>query len=285
MKVTLAGLGLNLCLVMIKLWVGILFKSQALIADGVHSISDLLTDFITIVGIKYSSGEPDEDHPYGHARIQTVLAMIMGFVLFAAGAGIVVGAVNSIYGHQPATPSLLVILAAATSIALKEGLYWYTIRVGRASRSLLIIGNAWHHRSDAFSSVAVLIGAGAIYLNPSWQLADAYAALIVSFFIFKVAASLIVSAFKEVVDTAPEQGLLDDMEKAALLIEGVREAHDIKARYLGPQISVEIHIVVDPDLTVREGHAIAKQVEKQLIEKVDDIYRVITHVDPDPKPK
>ncbi|MDF1546022.1 MAG: cation diffusion facilitator family transporter [bacterium] len=283
MKVTLVGSVVNLFLIGLKLWVGFAVKSQALIADGVHSLSDLLSDLVAILGLKYSAKEPDEDHPYGHARIQTVSTLIMGIILLAAGGLIVYNAVEAIYIHEPSHPSLLAIAAAAISILLKEWLYWYTIRVGKAARSLLIIGNAWHHRTDALSSVAVLIGVVAVYLNPDWHLADMYAALFVSFFIFKVGGSLFVSAFKEVVDTAPSSETLLLLEREAMEIEGVRQAHDIKARYLGPQLFVEVHIVVDPDISVRKGHAIAKQVERRLIERVDDVERVIIHVDPDPK--
>ncbi|HUV31248.1 MAG TPA: cation diffusion facilitator family transporter [Acidobacteriota bacterium] len=283
LRVTWVGMAVNVALVVFKLWVGFVSRSQALIADGMHSLSDLFSDFVVIFGLKWGRKQEDEDHPYGHARIETISSMVVGLLLILVGLGIAYRAIQSIYTHQASIPSLFAIYAAATSIALKEGLFWYTYIVGKRLRSLVLIGNAWHHRSDALSSVAVLIGVGAVYVNPNWHLADSYAALVVTFFVVKIGINLVWGAFRELSDTAPGQEVLAQLAEKARQMEGVRQVHDMRARHSGAQIFVELHIVVDPGLTVREGHQIAKSVKRRLIVEFPDVTRVIIHVDPEPK--
>ncbi len=162
-------------------------------------------------------------------------------------------------------------------------MYWYTIVLGRRLRSPALIGNAWHHRSDALSSVAVLAGVGASYVEPAWTRADAYAALLVTFFVLRVGVNLTWSALKELSDTAPGPVVVEAIARTAGEAEGVRQVHDIRARYSGPQVFVEVHIVVDPDLSVRQGHGIAGDVKWRLLGGLTDVTRVIVHVDPDTK--
>lgn len=281
--VTWVGLIVNIVLVVGKIAAGIAARSQALIADGVHSLSDLFTDVVVLVGLRLGRKEEDENHPFGHARIETISGMIIGTVLLVVGLGIGYNALMSIYEHRSAAPGFLAIVAALASILLKEAMYRYTLRVGQKIKSLALIGNAWHHRSDAFSSVAVLIGVTAAYVNPAWHLADAYAALMVTFFIIWVALGLTWDALKQVVDTAPDRKVLDQLILSASKIEGVREVHDVRARYSGSQIFVEMHVVVDADLSVREGHRIASLVRAHLVNEVSDVTRVIIHVDPESK--
>ncbi|MBN1212149.1 MAG: cation transporter [candidate division Zixibacteria bacterium] len=283
LKVTWVGLAANLVLVVIKFWGGIVGRSQALVADAVHSVSDLFSDVVVLFGLKWGRKVADEEHPYGHARIETISSLIVGFLLLVVALGIAYRSVLSIYNHKTSSPELLTIYVAALSIVVKEALYWYTVRVGRHIRSIALVGNAWHHRSDALSSVAVLIGVAAAHFNPAWHLADSYAALIVSFFIFKIGGSLTWSAFKELADTAPDKDILRTIEKKASDVLGVRQVHDLKARYSGRDIFVDIHIVVDPNITVRQGHAIAKEVEYCLVNEIRDISRVTIHIDPDIK--
>ncbi len=279
--VTWVGCVVNIILVIIKIVVGFAVRSQALVADGVHSLSDLFSDFVVILGLKLGRQEEDENHPFGHARIETISGMLVGAILVVVGAGIAYNAFESVYEHRVSTPGVFAIVVAAASILLKEGMYWYTIKVGRRIKSLVLIGNAWHHRTDAFSSVAVLIGVTAAYVNPAWHLADAYAALVVTLFIFRVGASLVWDALKQVVDTAPDRKILDQLVETAMKVEGVEQVHDVRARYSGQQIFVEIHIVVDPELTVRQGHEIADVVRFHLVNEIADVTRVIVHVDPE----
>jgi cation diffusion facilitator family transporter len=283
-RATWIGSIVNLFLAVFKTWVGFLSRSQALVADGVHSLSDLFSDVIVILGLRWGRKSEDEDHPFGHARIETISSMVVGVVLIAVGLGLAQSAVDALGSGERPAPSLLAIWAAAASIVLKEGMYWYTVVVGRRLRSPALIGNAWHHRSDALSSVAVLAGVGAGYADPAWSRADAYAALLVTFFILRVGVNLTWAAFKELSDTAPAPAEVEAIAGKAREVEGVRQVHDIRARYSGPQIFVEVHIVVDPELTVRQGHEIARAVKWRLLDDQSDVTRVIVHVDPDTKP-
>jgi cation diffusion facilitator family transporter len=281
LNVTWAGLFLNVVLAGIKLWGGIVGRSQALVADAVHSVSDLFSDVIVLLGLRWGRKAADEDHPYGHGRIETIATLLVGFFLLVVSLGIAYNAILSIYHHRISDPSLLALIIAAISIIAKEAMYWWTVMVGRRINSMALQANAWHHRSDALSSVAVLAGVGAAYINPGWRLADSFAALVVSFFILRVAASLSWAAFKELADTMPEDEVLAEIDKVARSINGVRNVHDIKARRSGPNLLVELHVVVDKNITVLQGHAIAKDVEACLLSREIGIRRIITHVDPD----
>jgi cation diffusion facilitator family transporter len=271
----------NVLLVVLKLSVGIVGRSQALIADGVHSISDLFSDMAVYFGLKWGRKAADEAHPYGHGRIETLSGLVVGLILFLVALGIAYNAVVSIYRHETEAPSVLVIFVAGFSIVIKEVLYWYTLAVGRRIDSPALIANAWHHRSDALSSVAVLIGVGVAYLNPEWHVADSVAALVVSYFIVRVSVSLLSTAANELVDTTPGPDVMDGIRQRASAITGVREVHDIRARKSGPHILVELHIVVDKDITVLEGHGIAKQVEGALLHELPKVSKVTIHIDPD----
>lgn len=282
-RVTVVGAVVNLALAGLKLWIGTIANSRALVADGVHSLSDLFTDFVVLLGLKWGRKEPDQDHPYGHARIETVAGFIIGLVLIMAGVAIAYKALVTIHRHEITQPTYGAAVVAAVSILVKEIMFRYSLRVGRRIRSLALVGNAWHHRTDALSSVAVLAGVSAGLINPEWYLADAYASVLVALLVFKSGADLSWTSFKEVVDTAPDESVLKLLEREASAVEGVREAHDILARSSGSYLLVEVHIVVDPDLTVREGHTLAKSVKRHLLEKVSDVAKVIVHVDPDPK--
>ncbi len=282
LTVTRVGMLVNFALFVIKITAGWFGRSQALIADGVHSLSDLLSDIVVLLGLKWGRKEEDESHPFGHARIETIAGMFIGLVLIGTGVGLAYSSVSAISNRVESSPGLTAIIAALISIGLKEWLYWYTVKVGRRIKSLALIANAWHHRSDALSSVAVLVGVTGAYLSPAWAMADAYAALIVTFFVVKIGAGLIWSATKEVIDTAPDQAAMDQVKETALRIPGVRQTHDIRARLSGGRIFAEIHIVVDPDLTVRAGHEIADAVKQSLLDEVAGMARIIVHVDPEP---
>ena len=252
-----------------------------MVADGVHSFSDLFSDLVVLAGLKYGRKEADEQHPYGHGRIETLASLIVGVFLFAVGVGIAWHAIQSIFRQEIMEPSGWAIWVAAFSILLKELMYRYTVGVGRRIRSSVVIANAWHHRTDALSSVAVLIGVVAAWSNPDWRMADSLAALVVAYPIIRVSIPFGMTALRELIDTAPESETMDRIKLSTLDIEGVREVHDIRARRSGPDLIMELHIVVDPNQSVIEGHRIAKAVEKRLREKIEGANRVTIHVDPD----
>ena len=279
-SVTLVGVLVNAFLIVLKFLAGTFGHSQALIADAVHSVSDLFTDAVVLYGLWVGRKGPDDEHHFGHARIETLASAIVGLALIATALYIGIEAGLNIYSHTKYHPTGFALIGAAISVVLKEALYHFTVRIGRRIKSAVIIANAWHHRSDALSSIAVLIGVTASLLKPTWHILDAYAALFVSFFIIKVGFEILWGTLREFTDTAPKPEVLDRMTCCAVKVEGVMNAHDLRVRTSGGLYQVEIHILVNGRLTVMEGHLIAKRVESCLEEEIEDIGKVIVHVDP-----
>ncbi|MBD3401971.1 cation diffusion facilitator family transporter [candidate division GN15 bacterium] len=284
-RVTLVGLVLNLLLIGLKLFGGIVGRSQALIADAVHSASDLFGDGVVLLGLKWGRKEADADHPYGHGKIETIAGFVVGLILLAAAGSIAYNAIASIYEHEGRTPSSIAIIVAVISIGSKEAVYWYTRAVGRRIRSTAVIANAWHHRTDALSSVAVLIGLIASQINPNWFLADSIAALVVSLFLMHTCWSLLWGALRELSDIAPERRILAELKERAARVPGVMQVHDLKARHSGPNLLVEMHVVVDGRISVYDGHEIAREVRVRLLEDIDAVSDVLVHLDPDSEMK
>ncbi len=278
--VTLVGVLVNALMVVIKLVCGILGHSQALIADAVHSISDLFTDAVVLVGLKVGRKAPDQDHPFGHGRVETLSSAVVGLILVGVAIYIGIEASTNIYDHTEYHPTWLALGAAAVSILLKEALYQYTVRVGHRIKSLVIMANAWHHRSDALSSVAVLLGVLGAKINPDWHILDAYAALLVSFFIVKVGLGILTGAARELADTAPRPEALDNIEQCIQRVPGVIAFHDLKGRTSRGLHLIEVHVVVDGTLSVTEGHGIAEDVELRLKAEIPDLIHAVIHVDP-----
>lgn len=284
-KVTLVGVLVNTLLILLKIAAGIFGKSQALIADAVHSLSDLFTDAMVLIGFKIGRKAPDEGHPFGHARIETLVSAVIGLALIGTAIYLGLKSALAIYRHMEYHPTNLALIGAAVSVALKEGLYHYTARTGRRIKSRLILANAWHHRSDALSSVAVLLGVAGARIRPSWHILDSFAALLVSFFIVKVGLDIIQESLLEFIDRAPSPDILRKIQHHVTNVEGVLDVHDLRVRTSGGLYQAEVHVVVNGLLTVKEGHRIAKAVESCLAEKVEDLHSVIVHVDPAPEVK
>jgi len=279
-SVTLIGALANGLLILLKFTAGLFGQSQALIADAVHSISDLFTDVVVLLGIKMGRRVPDAKHQFGHGRIETLASAIIGLALIGTALYLGVEASMNIYGHKESHPTVLALIGAGISIAVKEALYRYTVRTGRKIQSQLVVANAWHHRSDAFSSVAVLVGVAGTLINPSWHILDAFAALLVSFFIVKIGIDILISCLREFTDTAPSPEVISKMDCCIRGVKGVLETHDLRVRTSGGRFQMETHIVVNGQLTVKQGHRIAKLVERCLFEEIGDLDRVIVHVDP-----
>jgi cation diffusion facilitator family transporter len=279
-SVTIVGALVNTILILLKFFAGIFGSSQALIADAVHSVSDLFTDVVVLLGIRIGRKPPDERHPFGHARIETLASTIVGIALIATALYLGIKAALNIYHHNEFHPTSLALIAAGVSIALKEAIFHYTVHTGRRIKSQLIMANAWHHRSDALSSVAVFLGVAGTRIKPSWHILDSFAALLVSFFIVKVGLEILRIALREFIDTAPQPEIISKIEQCAFTVDGVLDTHDLRVRTSGGFYQMEIHIVVDGQLTVAEGHRIAKAVESCLVKDVDNLDRIIVHVDP-----
>jgi len=279
-SVTLIGALVNALLIFLKLLAGVFGQSQALIVDAAHSVSDLFTDAVVLFGFGIGRKAPDEEHHFGHARIETLASATVGLALIATALYLGIGAAWNISGHKVYHPTRLALLGAGVSIVLKEIMYRYTVHIGRRIKSPAIVANAWHHRSDALSSVAVLLGVTGAVIKPSWHILDSYAALFVSFFIIKIGLEIVGNTLREFTDTAPKPEILNKIRSCTMSVDGVIDMHDLRVRISGGLYQMETHIVVDRQLTVAEGHRIAKEVESCLIEEVADLDRVIVHVDP-----
>ena len=280
-RITWVGMGVNAALIALKLWGGLAGRSRALIADAVHSISDLVSDFIVLIGLHFLGKKEDEEHPYGHGKIETLAAIGVGVLLLAAAVKIGYEASFAIYRGDVAAPHRFTIIIAAASVAAKEMLYHATVRIGRRVGSEALIANAWHHRSDAWSSVVTLGGVTAASFVPRLRVLDSYAALFVSFFIVRVAAEILWSALRKIVDTAPSAEFVTAVKLIVERVPGVRQCHDIMARYYARRIRMELHIVVDPGMTVAEAHDIIDRVVEVVTTKFEDIEKILVHVDPD----
>lgn len=279
-KVTWVGLAANFALSVIKFGGGILGSSQALVADAVHSISDTSTDIAVIVGSHYWAKPPDEDHPYGHRRMETLVTIFIGFVLLAAGLGIGWKAFSA-YGetnHGP--PGKIAVFVAAVSVVCKEILYRWTAKVGMVVRSAALAANAWHHRLDAISSIPVLVAVGSAILFPSWVFLDQIAAVVVSIFIIQAAVKIIWPGIRELMEAGAPREACERIKTIALGNDTVRKVHGIRTRYLSNGMLVDLNIVVDGSITVIEGHDAAEDVKKRIIEGESDVLDVIVHVDP-----
>jgi len=278
-KVTFLGLYMNIALTAGKISLGYLGRSQAVIADGVHSLSDLITDFAVLFGVKYWSAPPDENHPYGHARIESIITLIIGFILAMVAVGIGYKAISTIRDEHLNQTLWIASIGPFLSIILKEYLYRITVSTGRKVKSSAVIANAWHHRSDALSSIPALAAVVLATINPAWSFVDHIGAIIVSIFILKVSWDIIKPAFIELTDTGADDKEKEEINKIAMNISGVEEVHDIRTRKFSSELIVDLHILVDPNISVFEGHEISEKVKKQLIAEMN-IIDAIVHIEP-----
>jgi len=279
-RVTYVGAIVNVFLTIIKIGVGVLGQSASLIADGIHSLSDLISDLFVIVAIKLGSREADHDHPYGHRRFETMATVLLGIGLVAVATGIAWDAVERLVDPTKLlSPTQETLGIAAVSILANEWLFHYTKRVGEMTRSKLLLANAWHHRSDAFSSVVVLAGIGAVLLG--YPMADAIAAVLVAILIAKMGLGLVWESINELVDSALPEEMVRDIRKVIKQTPGVQSIHLIRTRRMGEDACVDTHIVVDARISVSEGHMIGDAVRDRLKTEFDDITDVLVHIDPE----
>jgi cation diffusion facilitator family transporter len=279
-RASYVGACVNIMQTLIKITFGILGQSAALVADGIHSLSDLMSDALVITAVRLGSREADKEHPYGHRRFETIAGVILGGSLIFIGAGIG----WSVYERMsnPETlpvPNELSLAITTVSILLNEWLYHYTKRIAKITRSKLLLANAWHQRSDAFSSIVVLIGIGAVMLG--YPLADAIAAIIVALLVIKIGLNLTIEGIKELVDTALPDSLVAEIRTVIYGIDGVEDIHLLRTRYMGEDALIDAHIIVDPRISVSEGHRIGDMVRDELIARFDDVMEVLVHVDPE----
>ena len=283
--VTLWGAAVNIILTVCKVAAGILGRSSAMIADGIHSLSDLLSDFVVIAFTHISSKEKDRDHSFGHGKFETLATLIVSIILIIVGAELmhdgakkIIGVFNGITIPRP---GYIALLAAALSIAAKEVLYHITIKVGKKTRSSAVMANAWHHRSDALSSIGSLIGiGGAIVLGDKWTILDPLTSCIISIAIIVVAIKMAMPCLAELLDAALPEDIEDEIIRTASAIPGVIDVHDLKTRRNGMSMIIDAHILVDPTISIVQAHDIATEVEEALYSKYGKETQISIHMEP-----
>lgn len=284
-KVTLIGFFVNMLLSVGKLVAGVIGQSGAMIADGVHSISDFFTDLVVLVFVRVSALPKDEDHDYGHGKFETLATIIIGLALFAVGAGILYKSVKLILsvigGENIAQPKAIALIAAAVSIVVKEILFRYTKREGEKVDSSVMVANAWHHRSDALSSIGTLVGiGGAYFFGQKWSVLDPIAAIIVGILIVKVSYDLIKPGIGEMLERSLPKEQEDEIEQLVLTNKNFSDIHNMKTRRIGSAIAIELHVRVPGNMTVTESHNATEDVEKKLKAHYGPRTQVILHVEP-----
>jgi len=276
---TLAGSLVTVCLVLVKLAAGILGHSAALVADALHSVSDLCNDAVVFLGYRWGRRPEDASHPYGHGKVETLATVIVGGVLVAVGLSLGGRSLAGLFGPPPAqAPGLIALAAAAVSIVAKEAIYRRTIRVARRLDSRLLMANAWDHRSDVFASTAALLGVGGARMGLTW--ADAAAAMVVCVFIVRMGWQFGWPSLLDLVDTSPGEELHRQIAAAVEDVTGVHGYHDLRTRRLGRDVFVDVDIEVDPELNVIQGHDVARAVKQALLTQVRGVRDAMVHVEP-----
>lgn len=284
-KTTWVGFVCNLMLTIGKILAGLLGRSSAMIADGIHSLSDFVTDIVVICFISISAKGKDEDHNYGHGKYETFATFIISVMLIVVGAGLLWASVTKVLvalqGESLTRPEPVALMAAIASIIVKEGLYQYTARAGRRIASDTVVANAWHHRSDALSSVGTLVGiGGAMFLGESFRVLDPIACGVVSVFIIVTGAKLLLPAVRELLETSLPVETEREIGAIVTRTPGVRAYHNMKTRKSGSAYIVDLHIKVDPYITVNEGHAISHAVEENLRARFGITLQTSIHIEP-----
>lgn len=277
-RVTIIGMILDAILGIIKVIGGALFHSQALLVDGIHSFTDVASDLVVLGVMKVSRQEPDDDHPYGHQRIETFGTLVLGSILIAVGAALAwENTLRLIEGGVDTVPGWPVLVAATASVVSKEWIFRYTRHVGQAIRSDLIIANAWHSRTDAFSSVVVVVSTAGAMLGMVWL--DVFAAVVIAIIIIHIGWKFTWDSVKELVDTGLSPEDTEMLKSIARDTNGVRNVHELRSRRMGHDILLDIHLVVRPEISVSEGHQIGMQVVSGMRDALDNIRDINFHID------
>lgn len=284
-RVTILGMFVNMVLFIFKLVAGIFGRSGAMIADAVHSASDFATDIVVLAFVQISAKPRDDDHKWGHGKYETLASLIIGVALFAVGVEILVDSAEKIVavaaGKELPRPGVIAIIAAAMSIVVKEALYHYTMRVGKRLDSPSVVANAWHHRSDALSSIGALLGIGAAYfLGEKWRIADPIAAIVVAALIVKVAYDLCRTALAELLEKSLPKDVEDDILSIIAATPNVHKPHNLRTRRIGSDIAIEVHIRVDGSMTVTDSHEISREIEMALRNRFGERTAVAIHIEP-----
>jgi len=278
-SVTYLGMGVNVALSGLKVAIGLSVSSLSLVADGIHSLSDLVTDVAVLLGSHLGARKPDRTHPYGHGRMETFSAVLVALVLVAVGSAMIYYATISIAKNESTVPHWGILGVALISIVSKEGLYLATKRVAVKSHSAALYANAWHHRSDALSSVAVLVGY--VLLRFGFGQGDQVAALAVGLMIILVGVKVIGDALQELTEGAVDPKTATHIKEVISADEEIRQWHRLRTRTVGREVFLDVHILVDPDLNVAAAHEISDRLERTLDAKITRPVNITVHIEPD----
>ena len=279
-RATIVGLIANIILAVGKVGAGIIGSSAAVVADGIHSFTDLITDLVLLIGTQIWAQPPDERHPHGHRRIETLITVFIGFSLAAVGIGLGWDAFSHLREPRAALPTALALGAAVISVFSKEWLYQWTRVQASAADSPALMANAWHHRSDAFSSIPAVLAVGTAMIFPAFAWVDRLGALVVCVFILWAAWGIFHPALQQLVDAGAPVEVRDRIGTLALEVDGVVAAHALRTRYVGPKVAVDLHVEVDGGLTVKQGFAIARAVKEHLLANGPSVGDVVIQVEP-----
>ena len=285
-KVTIVGALANVILLIFKFVAGIISNSAAMIADAVHSLSDFITDVVVIVFVKISSKPQDKSHDYGHGKFETLATLIIGIALLFIGLMILYNGASATYrciwlGEELHRPGMIAFWAAIFSIILKEAVYQYTVFKGRNLNSQAVIANAWHHRSDAFSSIGTAVGiGGAIFLGDKWVVLDPIAAIVVSVFIINVSLKIIIKSINELLEKSLPDEIENEIIKVAESFDMVKDVHDLRTRRIGNNIAIEMHLLMDGNLSLQCTHNTTELIESELRKKYGEHTHIAIHVEP-----
>jgi cation diffusion facilitator family transporter len=279
-NITLGGMALNIGLSLVKFLGGIYGGSKALIADSLHSLSDLISDVLALVGLHYRHKGSDYNHPYGHGKIESLTTIGVGILLFGIGLWIGFDAARSLIGRTFSPPSSYTVWIAAFSIVSKETIYRLTVRTAGRIRSDVLKANAWHHRTDAITSGIIVLSIAGASFFPRLAFLDSAAAVLVSVFIIVISIDIMKKSIDKVIDSSLSDELKEKVRTELREVEGVLDVHDISGRYYADIIRMEAHIEVAPEITVAEGHRIAESAEERIITGFEEISSVLIHIDP-----
>ncbi|TET41032.1 MAG: cation-efflux pump [Elusimicrobia bacterium] len=276
--VSWTGIWVNFFLAIFKIFAGIWGRSQAMLSDGFHSLSDIFAGILTLTSVKISQKPVDQDHPYGHGKAESIAALCISFILLGMSIVLSYRALNAIFLKIRIVPGLLPLWAALISILVKELLFRYTYYIGKKFDNLAILASASDHRADALTSVAALIGIAGARLG--YTFLDPLAGFVVALFIFKIGIDILRPSLRELMDTSLPEDFIDEIKKLTLSIGGVKKIDDVKTRRLGWRNSIDLSVQIDADLSIEEGHGISNKIEKLLLQKLKNIGNIMIHINP-----
>ena len=280
-KVSIISIIANTFLAIFKLLAGIFAHSSAMISDAIHSASDVFSSFVVIIGIKLSSKEPDKEHPYGHERLECVAAMILAVILFITGSGIFYNALKNIINgtyNSITTPGVFALVAAIISIITKEAMYWYTRHYAKKIDSSALMADAWHHRSDALSSIGALIGI--FFARIGYPIMDSVASIVIFIFIVKASIDIFMDATNKVVDHSCDEEFEKEIYDYVINYKNIKDIDLLKTRLFGNKIYIDLEICLDENLTLKKAHEIAESLHDDIENKYEDVKHVMVHVNP-----